>query len=133
MIPLCIRDGVTLPRYTAIDQVKAYQTAADTPGFFFQQCLRVDEGFGEFGLDVTNPIPVQGIISNEVYLKKLVTIDGSEIHWEREGSTKTENIKNAIDIYKIFDSGGRLITKLFISPYHKRISNKIPKGFMLKN
>ena len=93
----------------------------------------IPEGFGEFGLDVTNPIPVQGIISNEVYLKKLVTIDGSEIHWEREGSTKTENIKNAIDIYKIFDSGGRLITKLFISPYHKRISNKIPKGFMLKN
>ncbi len=90
-------------------------------------------GFGEFGWVVTNPIPVQGVISNEVYLKKLVTIDGSEIHWEREGSTKTDNIENAIDIYKIFDSGGSLITKLFISPYQKRISNKIPKGFMLKN
>ncbi len=92
----------------------------------------IPEGFGEFGLDVTNPIPVQGIISNEVYLKKLVTIDSREIHWEREGSTKTDNIENAIDIYKIFDSSGTLITKLFISPYHKRISNKIPKGFMLK-
>jgi len=93
----------------------------------------IPEGFGEFGLDVTNPIPVQGIISNEVYLEKLVTNDGSEIHWEREGSTKTDNIEKEIDIYKIFDAGGSFITRLFISPYHKRISNKIPKGFKLKN
>lgn len=93
----------------------------------------IPEGFGEFGLEVTNPIPVQGIISNEVYLKKLVTIDSNEIQWEREGSIKTDNIEKEIDIYKIFDADGSFITKLFISPYHKRISNKIPKGFKLKN
>lgn len=93
----------------------------------------IPEGFGEFGLDVTNPIPVQGIISNKVYLKRLITIESDKIRWKREGSAKTDNIENAIDIYKIFGTDGNFITKLFISPYHKRISNKVPKGFMFKN
>jgi len=32
----------------------------------------IPDSYGEFGLDVTNPIPVKGIISNEVYLKRLI-------------------------------------------------------------
>lgn len=90
-------------------------------------------GYGEFGLVVTNPIPVQGVMSNEVYLKNIVTSDGRKIHWEREGSTEIDNIENAIDCYKIFDANDNYITNIFISPYHKRISQKIPKGFKLKN
>jgi len=93
----------------------------------------IPDSFGEFGLDVTNPIPVNGIISNEVYLKRLITDQEKNIQWEREGSTETENIENKIDIYKIYDSDKNFICKIFISPYHKRISNKIPKGFLLKN
>ncbi|SVC96029.1 uncharacterized protein METZ01_LOCUS348883 [marine metagenome] len=93
----------------------------------------IPDSYGEFGLDVTNPIPVKGIISNEVYLKRLITAQEKNIQWEREGSTEAENIENKIDIYKIYDSDKNFICKLFISPYHKRISNRIPKGFLLKN
>jgi hypothetical protein len=95
--------------------------------------LDVDElpnGFGEFGHSVTNPIPVKGIVSNEKYLSKLRTQNGERITWQRERSVKSENIEHAIDVYNIFNAELNHIADLYISPYHKRISNKIPKGFI---
>ena len=46
----------------------------------------IKEGKGEFGLSKTNPIPVYGIPSNEIYLKQLKTNSGGEISWKRKGS-----------------------------------------------
>ena len=36
----------------------------------------IPEGIGEFGLEITNPIPVNGIPENEIYLSRLKTSDG---------------------------------------------------------
>lgn len=91
----------------------------------------IPNSYGEFGLKVTNPIPVKGIISNEKYLKKLRTESGEKINWKREGSTKAGNILNPIDIYQIFNQNGEFLTKLYISPYHKRTSNIAPNGFII--
>lgn len=87
-------------------------------------------GIGNFGYDVTNPIPVKGIVSNEIYLESLRTSNGNKIEWERIGSTTVENIEDSIDIYQIYDLDGNKLTILYISPYHKRISMKTPKGFI---
>jgi len=90
----------------------------------------IAEGFGEFGYDVTNPIPVNTIFGNTAYLGRLRTFDGAKVSYERKGSTGANNIENPIDIYDIFD-GEDFITTLYISPYHKRNSDLAPKGFKL--
>jgi hypothetical protein len=91
----------------------------------------IPEGTGEFGLQATNPIPVKGIISIETYLKRLRTQDGKKAKWERVGSQAVENIINPIDIYTLLSEDGRKLPSLYFSPYHKRISNKAPKGYTL--
>ncbi len=86
---------------------------------------------GEFGLELSNPVPVYGVASSRVYLGRLRTLDGMPIKWERVGSTEHENINKPIDIYNIFDSKGYKIANIYISPYHLRTSLKAPKGFKM--
>jgi hypothetical protein len=90
----------------------------------------IPEGFGEFGYDVTNPIPVNTVFGNTAYLGKLRTLDGVKIRYERLGSTRAENINYPIDIYNIF-RGEEKIATLYISPYNKKNSGIAPKGFNL--
>lgn len=90
----------------------------------------IPEGFGEFGHTVTNPIPLKTTFGSIVYLRKLTTITGKRVEFERLGSTKAENIRNIIDAYKISIEGKKIAT-LFISPYHKKNSERAPKGFKL--
>ena len=90
----------------------------------------IPEGFGEFGLEVTNPIPVNTIFGNTAYLARLRTIEGIKVRYERKGSTGAKNINNPIDIYEVFD-GDDFIATLYISPYHKKNSEMAPRGFKL--
>lgn len=89
----------------------------------------IPQGFGEFGLSVTNPIPVNSILENDYYLSSLRLADGSKIRWKRVGSTYTNNINSCIYIYEIFSNKGVPITYLYISSYHLKTSEKAPKGF----
>ena len=90
------------------------------------------EGYGEFGLDITNPIPIHGIPENEKYLSMLRLKDGSEIFWIRLGSCKSDNISSIIDEYLIFDSEGDKVCHLYLCPYNRKTSRKAPKGFFLE-
>ncbi len=92
----------------------------------------IPNGFGEFGHAVTNPIPVKGIISNKIYLDKLRTKNGEKILYERIASYQSENIKHSIDGYTIYDLNKNQIAILYLSPYHKRVSNKAPRGFIIE-
>ena len=93
----------------------------------------IAQGTGEFGLDITNPVPVKTIVGNEVYLKRLRTVDGTPITWDREGSREIKEIWGNIDVYNIFNSAGEKISTIYISPYHWGMSNKAPKGFKIDN
>ena len=93
----------------------------------------IKEGKGEFGLSKTNPIPVYGIPSNEIYLKQLKTNLGGKITWKRKGSIKVKGIEKEIDEYLIYDEKGKKIATFFISPYHWKTSKKLPKGFIHVN
>ncbi|MDR2408963.1 MAG: hypothetical protein LBE13_12740 [Bacteroidales bacterium] len=88
------------------------------------------EGYGEFGLEITNPIPTASIPQNRLYLDRLRTIDNIAVTYDRIGSMKAKNIQSLIDGYKIF-ANGKQIAILYICPYNKRTSIKAPKGFKL--
>lgn len=89
----------------------------------------IPQGIGEFGLEITNPIPTFGVPANEIYLNRLLFINGLKPRWRRIGSSSTLNIDKSIDMYEIFDSVGETVCTLYINPYHLKTSNKIPKGF----
>jgi hypothetical protein len=90
----------------------------------------IPDGFGEFGLDVTNPIPVNSVFGSMEYLRKLRTIDGKIVENKRTGSVMAPNIAELIDEYEI-SVEGQFITHIYICPYHKKNSERPPKGFRL--
>ena len=91
---------------------------------------QMPEGYGEFGIEITNPIPTSSIPENRYYLDRLRTIDNSTITYERIGSMQAENIQFLIDGYRIFANGKEIAT-LYLCPYNATTSTKAPKGFKL--
>jgi len=94
---------------------------------------QIPQGYGKFGLEKTNPIPVYGIPSNEIYLDSLKLKDGGKFRWRRDGSIQVSNISHPIDKYEIFDVDGNTICFLYISPYHWKISKMAPEGFIFRD
>ena len=97
--------------------------------------LEYDEipgAFGDFGIESTNPVPVNGVLSSNNYLSKLMTDDGLAISWEKLCSMKADNIDNLIDCYRITDSKGQVRQYIYISGYHSCTSKKAPKGYKFK-
>lgn len=90
----------------------------------------IPNGYGEFGFDVTNPIPVNTILGNTAYLGRLRTLDGIKVTYERIGSVSSPISKNPIDAYEIF-ANGENIAKLYIDPYNKKNSQKAPNNFKI--
>ncbi|MFZ1320014.1 MAG: hypothetical protein WAT71_00515 [Ignavibacteria bacterium] len=89
------------------------------------------EGFGEFGLEITNPIPTSTVFGSNAYLGSLLTTDGIKVGYERIGSMSVENIPNIIDGYRIFKNNEEICT-LYLCPYNKKNSTKAPEGFELE-
>jgi hypothetical protein len=89
------------------------------------------EGYGEFGLEITNPIPAASIPDSYYYLDNLKTVSGGKITYDRIGSMQAPNINATIDGYRIFSNGSQIAT-IYICPYNKKTSAKAPKGFKLK-
>lgn len=85
---------------------------------------------GRFGHDISNPIPIHGVPNSKFYLNKLRQADGQPINFQREGSTSHESINLPIDQYLIFDLDDEEVARIYISPYHKKCSEKAPDGFM---
>ncbi|MCX8020842.1 MAG: hypothetical protein N2747_10150 [Chitinophagaceae bacterium] len=88
------------------------------------------EGYGEFGLEITNPIPTSSIPDSYFYLDSLRTKNGEEVTYKRIGSMKAPNIKHPIDAYRIFANGKQIAT-IYICPYNKKNSTKAPNGFKI--
>lgn len=88
-------------------------------------------GTGEYGLTATNPIPCKTTFGSTAYLGRLRAADGAKVAYERLGSTQSSVSPKPIDIYGVTHPNGRSLATLYISPYHKRISAKAPRGFIL--
>jgi hypothetical protein len=88
------------------------------------------DGYGEFGHDVSNPIPVNTVMGSIAYLGRLRTMDGIKVQYERSGSTSADNIDQIIDEYEI-SANGEKVANLFFCPYNKKNSDRPPKNFKL--
>lgn len=91
----------------------------------------ISGGFGEFGLEKTNPIPTYGIPNNETYLFSLRTANGNVLRYRRNGSIEVDNINEPVDEYEIYNFEGDVIAYLYLSPYHWKTSAKAPIGFYI--
>jgi hypothetical protein len=96
------------------------------------QSDEIQQGFGEYGLEKTNPIPTYGIPSNETYLQSLRTSNGEVLRYRRNGGIEVDNIEKRVDEYEIYNFSGEIIAYLYLSPYHWQTSSKAPIGFYFK-
>lgn len=87
-------------------------------------------GYGEFGHDLTNPIPTDTPFGSILYLEALRTADGIKVEYERIGSMNTPDINYPVNQYKIFANGNPIAT-LYLTIRNKKNSEKAPKGFKL--
>lgn len=92
---------------------------------------QLPNGYGEFGLSLTNPIPCQSILGGRLYLDRLRTLDGSKILYQRIGSCFSDVTRHPIDGYTIFLCNETILATLYISAYQKRNSEMCPKNFYL--
>lgn len=88
---------------------------------------------GEFGMSASNPIPCKTVFGSTAYLGCLRTLDGAKVAYERISSVASELSPHPVDAYEISQLDGHRLATLFISPYHKRISGKAPRGFQLSD
>lgn len=91
----------------------------------------IPEGFGKFGYEVTNPIPLSAVTGDINYFPRLQTSDGIPVHAKFLNSTNAPNIRKPIHAYEISLNDER-ITTLYFSINHKRTSKKAPIGFKLE-
>ncbi len=116
-------------------------------------------GTGEFGLDITNPIPIYGIDNIPAYMDKLryeytsqlnpnsktynpvtylrtLTSDNSKVGDKKSvdsivaGSTSSPNINGIIDVYNLYSISDNFLAKIYVNCYSLKTSNKVPRGFV---
>jgi hypothetical protein len=88
-------------------------------------CDFVPKGFGEFGRTVTNPVPVNGVMGELIYLLRLETADGIPIAFHRLGAC------NRTDVFEIVSEDGRHWDLLYVSLYYPRRSRAVPSGYQI--
>jgi len=86
------------------------------------------EGIGEFGLEPTNPIPVNTVQGSILYLGGLRAMDGTRVNNKRLRSLGAQNIQKPIDEYLITHENGDELAIIYISPYQANNSKKAPRG-----
>jgi hypothetical protein len=89
----------------------------------------VDENtnrFGEFGLTLTNPVPVNAPIGEVIYLSALRSNDDSRVLFHRIGSL------NEVDVYETVTADGNRWDLLYCDMYHPRKSKKAPRGYKIE-
>ncbi len=92
----------------------------------------IPRSYGEFGHEITNPIPTHTLFGSTKYLAHLRLPDGAKVDYEREGSSLvSSDSTKPIDIYRIMHPDGTEVATLYLCPYHKRNSEKVPEGFTL--
>jgi hypothetical protein len=88
-------------------------------------------GFGEFGHDISNPIPTNTPYGSISYMSRLRTPDGRKVMYQRMGCRNSETLSMPVDIYRITTQDGEPLATLYVSCWHKLNSAKAPRGLRL--
>lgn len=88
---------------------------------------------GEFGFSKDNPILLTSVSESRKYLDKLIYIKpgSSQYTWERTGSMRSSIVSTPIDEYNLLDTDFNIVKTIYIWPYNKINSKKVPEGFGL--
>lgn len=88
---------------------------------------------GEFAFSKDNPILLTSISESRKYLEKLIYIKpgSSQYTWKRTGSMQSNIVKAPIDEYHLLDTDSNIIKTIYIWPYNRVNSKKVPEGFGL--
>lgn len=91
---------------------------------------KIPNAIGRFGLEQSNPIPVNGMIGELAYLSQLETSKGERLLFHRIGAI--DNQGAFIDVFEAVTYSGSSWHIFFIDNYHPRRSKLAPEGFCLK-
>lgn len=88
---------------------------------------------GEFGYSKDNPILLTSVSESRKYLNRLIYIKpgASQYTWERTGSMKSNIVSAPIDEYNLLDTDSNIVKTIYIWPYNRVNSKKVPEGFGL--
>ncbi len=92
-------------------------------------CERISGASGRFGLDVTNPIPVNGIGGEIVYLNTLRARSGTGLMFHRLGSKRIASHPQPVDAFEVVAVDASQWATLYFSMYYPRRSRDVPEGF----
>lgn len=92
-----------------------------------ENCNVVSGAEGEFGFNRKNPIPVNGIGGEIIYLNRLKCPCYKSFMYHRLGSVEVN--KKMVDIYEIVCRTGKHWDLLYFDMYHPRRSKKTPKNY----
>lgn len=84
---------------------------------------------GEFGRNINNPVPVNGVRGEIKYLNRLRCECGAGLIFHRVGSDKTENIDGNTDVFETVCIEGKHWDKLYLNMYYLRRSTLLPKDY----
>lgn len=87
---------------------------------------------GDFGWDVSNPVPTHTTFGSTSYLARLRTTSGEKISYERIGSFNSPLSEMPVDGYELKGAAGNELGIIYLSPYHKRNSEKPPNGLVIE-
>jgi hypothetical protein len=88
---------------------------------------------GEYGFSIDNPILLTSVSESRKYLDRLIYIKpgSSQYTWQRTGSMRSNIVSTPIDEYNLLDTEFNVVKTIYIWPYNKINSNKVPEGFGL--
>lgn len=97
-----------------------------------QECDEIAGATGPFGLCDTNPIPVNGVEGERVYLHRLMIQSGQPVYFHRIGSVSLRNI-GCVDEYEVLAFDKSVRTRLYFCMSYPRRSRLAPNGFFLRS
>src|SRR4030042_2202380 len=94
-------------------------------------CDEIPGAHGPFGMVASNPIPVNGITGEMVYLNRLRSKNGLGFMFHRIGSLKSSVTASLVDRYELVAMDASEWHDLYFCPYFPRRSKKVPHGLSL--
>lgn len=88
---------------------------------------------GRFGIEPTNPIPVNGHIGIREYFKNICLENGKDIVYEKSYSCMISDINGIVDMYIIYEKEkSEKVCELYVCIYNKYTSKLLPEKFKKK-
>ncbi|MQF70575.1 hypothetical protein FIL92_01165 [SAR202 cluster bacterium AD-812-D07_MRT_10900m] len=92
---------------------------------------QVPDAAGPFG-SLQNPIPVNGVDGEVIYLNRLTTTSGARFFYHRVGSLRSSATGHQTDVFELASVDGSRWAFLVLSPYHPRRSTQHPPDMILQ-